>query len=147
MERECKKTFGSRIFYALFLKKIVCFSCGLVYRHSIFEDPFVWHAREQRLCLYLNEVLGHCDTWKLDRLVKDFHPNLHFKRDNFNISIVHKYLSTCDYTCIICQFNVANVVLLPCAHFVLCINCMFQLEHRHCPSCRQTFDSIFRVNI
>ena len=138
-------------FYSMYHKKILCFSCGMRYTRMYdvirYDDPMLRHCQERPICFYLNDVFGHCDTWQLQSVTARFHPELYFKRDAFNIDTIHKYVSTCNYFCIICQTNIANIILMPCAHWILCVLCVFQIEPRHCPTCRKKFDCVFRVNI
>lgn len=50
--------------------------------------------------------------------------------------------------CSICLIHIANCVITPCFHKIICITCSLKLtttNHKHCPKCRTLIHNINRI--
>ena len=50
------------------------------------------------------------------------------------------------YLCKICTINSANIVILPCTHMIMCINCLLKIDD-NCPICRTKIDKFIHCCI
>ncbi|EEB19193.1 zinc finger protein, putative [Pediculus humanus corporis] len=72
------------------------------------------------------------------------------KRDNRcdNCSTTTTTTTNDDALCIVCQSNAKNVVIFPCKHLCLCLDCSLTImntQRKNCPICRRHIDNTIEV--
>lgn len=135
--------------------------CGLIsiyfiikYRCKVYQLlRLIWRKCAQFVNIFAQQIFFRLE-WLLHFVspIQNYVPNIwrsnsiHDDYDNVSAVSSNKTIDTSNW-CVICQDKLKSIVLMPCRHLCLCLDCYKQLRRyrRECPMCRMPYEHSIQV--
>jgi len=119
---------------------------------SKLEQQLERHRVDEKRIAELTLLLAQCrgEAAALDRLshedLEALQAQISFAAERLQRHRLHRLQRQVDEnTCRVCLERLRKVVLLPCKHMPLCVECLGNLEHAMCPICRAQIEDIIET--